>query len=167
MAGFAFWWALSEPYTRFLGAVAEPVLRIAERPAVTRLHPAGSKLTIDRSDFRKGSARPALAVPVLTVNFILLMALFASNARSHETGNVQRFLTAALALMPVHVLAILLNIQSIYATKLGAWSQRHYGTLARNFWTAAAHAYVMVGASGVAFLLWWLLKPAHHSRPRR
>lgn len=160
LIGLAFWWAFSAPYGRMLAAVSEPLIRIAERPAVTRLIPVGTEMTIDRSDFPPASARPGLRLMDLTFNIVLLTTLFAASPQPFSNRNVTGFLLASLVLIPVHVAAIVVNVQSIYALQLGPWSERHYGPLARNFWGAAAHFYNLVGVFGAAFALWWLLRPS-------
>ena len=137
--GLAVWAGFNEPYNRFLAYVTEPLLRVAE-PA-TRLVPVEGEMTIDRTDFRSGSPRPGLATSHLTVNFILLAALFAINRKPLSTANVSAFLIASCILIVVHIAAIVTNVESIYALRLGPWSERHYGALARNFWGAAAHFY--------------------------
>ena len=63
-------------------------------------------------------------------------------------------------LVVVHVAAVIVNVQSIYALRLGPWSAQHYGPVARNFWGAAAHFYSVTGVFGAPFALWWLLRPA-------
>jgi len=160
LLGLALWWGLNEPYNRFLAAVTEPLLRVAE-PA-TRLIPVDGEMTIDRTDFGSGSPRPALATSQLTVNFILLVALFAMNRKPLSTANVSAFLLASCILVVVHIAAIITNVESIYALRLGPWSERHYGAFARNFWGAAAHFYTLVGSFAAAFALWWVLS----RRPR-
>ena len=51
LAGFVLWWALSSPYARLLASVSETLMRLAERPPVTRLAADGTELVIDRDDF--------------------------------------------------------------------------------------------------------------------
>jgi hypothetical protein len=159
-AGFvialAAWWALSAPYTRLLAVLSEPVIRLVERPRVTRLLGRGTELTIDRSDFPPSSPRPSLGTTGITDNFILLATLFAASARALSDRNVFGFATASLALVFVHVAAVVANVQSIYASRLGIWSTIHYGAFARTFWGMAVHFYSVVGVFASAFALWWL-----------
>jgi hypothetical protein len=160
MLGFVIWWALSAPYARLLASLSEPLLRAAERPPVTRLIVDGSEMTIDRDDFPGTSPRPALLIGDLTANIILLMTLFSVTRRPLSDRNVPRFLLAAFALVLVHVAAVVVNVQSIYALRLGPWSAQHYGPVARNFWGAGAHFYSIAGVFGAPFALWWLLRPS-------
>jgi hypothetical protein len=79
-------------------------------------------------------------------------------------------LLASLVLVAVHVAAVVVNVQSIYALRLGPWSERHYGAVARNFWGAATHFYSLIGVFGAGFALWWLFRPspdAPSDRPSR
>jgi hypothetical protein len=160
LLGLVFWWALSSPYARLLASLSEPLIRIAERPPVTRLIPNGTELTIDRSDFPRESPRPGLLLMDLTANIIVLTTLFAVNRKPLSDRNVAGLLLASLVLVLVHVAAVVANVQSIYALRLGAWSDRNYSSAAQNFWGAGAHFYSVIGVFGSAFALWWLFRPA-------
>jgi hypothetical protein len=151
---------MAAPYARVLAFLTEPLIRIAERPPVTRLIARDTELTVDRTDFPRKSARPGLRLMDLTANVILMTALFAASRKPFSDRNVGGLFLASLALVVVHVAAVTVNIHSIYAMRLGPWSDRHYGVVARNFWTAAAHFYELIGAFGAAFALWWLFRPS-------
>ena len=174
LLGLVFWWALAFPYARLLAFLSEPVIRMTERPPVTRVIADGTELTIDRADFPRDSPRPGLLLMDLTANFIVLTTLFAVNRRPLSDRNVSGVLLASLALIVVHVAAVVVNVESIYALRLGAWSDRHYGPVARNIWGAGAHFYSLIGAFGASFALWWLFRPSPPSaaneraiKPRR
>lgn len=158
--GFILWWALSTPYARLLANLSEPLIRLAERPPVTHLIAEGTELTIDRDDFPRASPRPGLLLMDLTANIILLTTLFSVTRKPLSDRNVRGLLLACLALIVVHITAVIVNVQSIYALRLGAWSERHYGPVARNIWGAGAHFYSLVGVFGAAFALWWLFRPS-------
>ena len=160
LAGLVLWWALSAPYARLLAAVSGSLMRMAERPPVTRLSADGTELVIDRDDFPRASPRPGLLLMDLTANVIVLTALFAAARHPLNDRNVWRLALAALSLVAVHVMAVVFNVQAIYALRLGAWSARNYGPVARNFWGAGAHFYSLVGVFGAAFALWWLFRPS-------
>ncbi|MGZ8869048.1 MAG: hypothetical protein ACXW2P_11955 [Thermoanaerobaculia bacterium] len=132
---------------------------MGERPAVTRLIPKGSELTIERSDFPPGAPRPGLALMDLTFNIILLTTLFAVTRRPFSDRNILGLLLASLSLVIVHVAAVVTNVHSIYALKLGPWSEANYGAVARNFWGGGAHFYTVIGVFGAGFALWWLFRP--------
>ncbi len=156
LAGMALWLGLAGPYDEMLAGMAEPLVRALERPPATRLHAWNRNIVIERPEFRPGSPKPALDAGRLTANIILLTALFATNRRPLSIRNLAAFVFAALILIVVHVLAVVVNVQSIYAWDLGAWSAAHYGRVARTFWEGATHFYTVAGAFGSAFLLWWL-----------
>ena len=165
--GVALWWSCAAPYNELLCGLAEPLLRSTERSPVTRLRPVNGEIAIDRIDFRRGSARPALATGHLTANIILLTALFATNRRPMSVRNLASFALAAMILVAIHILAVIANVKSIYAFDLGDWSARNYGPAARTFWESATNFYTLAGAFGSAFLLWWLMRPsAPHSGAR-
>jgi hypothetical protein len=162
-AGFLFgllvWWALSAPYARLLAFLAEPLLRLGERPPVTRLIANERELTVDRSDFPRASPRPGLRLADLTANLILLTTFFAVSRRPWNDRNVRGLAVSGLLLVAVHVAAVVVNVESIYALRLGPWSAVHYGAVSRNVWAAAAHFYSVVGIFGAPFALWWLFRP--------
>lgn len=160
VVGFVLWWALSAPYARLLASVSETLIRLAERPAVTRLAVDGNEMVIDRDDFPRASPRPGLLLTDLTANIIVLTTLFAVARRPLNDRNMVGLLLASLSLVVVHVAAVVVNVQSIYALRLGAWSARNYGPVARNLWGAGAHFYSVVGVFGAAFALWWLFRPS-------
>lgn len=167
LIGIGVWFAFSGPYARVLAALSEPLIRVAERPRVTRLIPVGAEMTIERTDFPRASPRPALRLMDITFNIMLLTTLFAVSSQPFGNRNITGFLVASAILVLAHVAAVVVNVQSIYALKLGPWSEQHYGAVARNLWGAAAHFYSVVGAFGVPFALWWLLRPPATSAPRR
>ena len=167
LLGLALWWALANPYARVLAAVTEPLIRLAERPAVTRLIADGTELTVDRDDFPRSSPRPALTLMDLTANIILITTLFAVNGRPISDRNIGGFVLACLALTVVHIGAVIVNVESIYALRLGPWSERNYGAVARNLWGTGAHFYSLIGVFGAGFALWWLFRPTPDGESRR
>jgi hypothetical protein len=167
LAGFVLWWALAAPYARLLASVSESLMRFVERPPVTRLAADGTELVIDRDDFPRSSPRPGLRLMDLTANIIVLTTLFAAARRPFADRNIAGLLLAGLSLAAVHVMAVVLNVQAIYALRLGAWSDRNYGPVARNFWGAGAHFYSLAGVFGAAFALWWLFRPSAVENTKR
>lgn len=167
LLGLVLWAGLSSPYASLLASLSEPLIRIFERPQVTRLIAKGTELTIDRTDFPRASPRPGLRLMDLTSNVILLMTLFAANRHAVSDRNIAGFVLAILALIVVHVAAVILNVQSIYALRLGAWSARNYGPVARNFWGASAHFYSLTGMFGAGFVLWWFFRPVAVREPNQ
>jgi hypothetical protein len=87
---------------------------------------------------------------------ILLVALFASNVRPWRDRNIIGFLVALVIVMLLHPFAALVSIESTYATRLGAWSESHYGNVAANFWLLAEMFWRLIGMFGVVFATWWV-----------
>jgi hypothetical protein len=134
---------------------------------VTHLIANEGELTIDRSDFPRASPRPGLRLTDLTANLILLTTFFAVSVRPWNDRNVRGMAVSALMLLAVHVAAVVVNVESIYALRLGPWSALHYGPVSRNIWAAAAHFYSVVGIFGAPFALWWLFRPPEGTGPSR
>ena len=155
LAGLGFWLLFSAPYERGVAATAQALIRLFERPPVTTLSAPGGEIRVDRSDFPPASPRPGLPAADLHFNFVLLAALFALDPRPLAPGRFGRFWLAAAGLFAIHVVALISQVESIYATRLGEWSAAHYGTLARNVWAAAFHFYAIAGRFAAPFALWW------------
>jgi hypothetical protein len=161
LAGFALslalWWVGTPGYDAFIAAVAEPVLRLLESPAVTRLAAEDRRVLVDRSDFPADSPRPALPADNLTFNVILFGTLAATTPRLLSDRGVVRLAASAGLLAAGHVASLVCAVKSLYALQLGEWSTAHYGALSRNLWATAAHFDRFVGSLALAFLLWWAL----------
>jgi hypothetical protein len=156
LLAIAFWFGFSRAYERGLAAGAQLVTNVFELPDVTRLRTEGSQILVDRRDFPPGSARPSLPAPDIHFNFVLMAALFAMDPRPLRGVHVGRFLLATASLFAVHVLALVFQVQSVYATSLGAWSDANYGDFSANVWAAGWHFYLIAGRFAAPFALWWL-----------
>jgi hypothetical protein len=159
LAGFllalALWFGFARPYETTVAVAAQALTNLFESPDVTRLTAASGEFRLDRRDFPPGSARPGLPAPDIHFNFVLLAALFAMDRRPLEGSHLARFLAAAAVLWIMHVIALVFQVQSVYATSLGAWSDAHYGRLATNFWATGWHFYQIAGRFAAPFALWW------------
>lgn len=151
--GLAVWAALSAPYERAVAAAAEGLLRAGERPAVTRLEARNGETIVNRSDFPPAAPRPGLPAADLHFNFVILTTLLAAGP-SMRPG---RIALAAVLLFAVHVVALCCQVEALYATRLGAWSEANYGIVARNAWAAAFHFYQIAGRFAAPFAIWWPL----------
>ncbi len=151
--GLALWLALSAPYERAVAFAAEALLRLGEHPAVTRITPRGGEFVIDRSDFPPAAPRPGLPAADLHFNLVILAALLAALPPARGS----RVLLAFALLYVVHVVALCCQVESLYATRLGAWSEANYGAFARNAWAAAFHVYQIAGRFAAPFAIWWPL----------
>lgn len=154
-AGLLVWLAFSAPYERALAAAAERLIDLFESPAVTRLSASGGEIRVDRADFPPASPRPGLPAADLHFNFVLLAALFALGRHPLSPRPFGRFWIAAALLAVVHTLALVFQVEGLYATRLGEWSTAHYGTFARNFWAGGWHFYLIAGRFAAPFVLWW------------
>ena len=155
LLGLAVWFAFSGPYERFVAAAAGSATRLAERPATTSISARDGEFRVDRADFPPDSPRPGLPAADLHFDFVLLAALFALTPRPLEGSNLLRFALASALLCAVHVAALCAQVQSLYATSLGPWSDAHYGPVARNLWAGAFHFYQVAGRFAAPFALWW------------
>lgn len=154
-AGLFLWLAFSAPYERAVAAAAEALLRAFESPAVTTLAASKGEIRVDRSDFPPSSPRPGLPAADLHFNFVLLATLFALGSHPLAGENLARFCFAAAALFAIHVVALVFQVESLYATRLGPWSEAHYGVFARNLWAGGFHFYQIAGRFAAPFALWW------------
>lgn len=153
--GLAVWLTFASAYERTVATAAELLLRAFERPAVTTLEASGGEFKVDRADFPPESPRPGLPAGDLHFNFVLLAALFALDPHPFRAASFGRFWIAAAFLWATHVLALVFQVESIYATRLGPWSTEHYGVVARNFWAGGFHFYQILGRFAAPFALWW------------
>ncbi len=166
LAGLALWWSATPAYNRLLAGMAEGAIRVFERPHATRLYAEDRRLVIDRADFPSTSDRPSLPVDDLTFDVILFLSLAATTRGLLRDRAVKGVAVSLLVLFVLHVLAVVANVEALYATRLGAWSAAHYGALSRNLWVTATHFWRVVGCYAAPFLLWWILiRPADADAP--
>ncbi len=145
------WYNLTPLYDHLLAAAAAPLLKIDPRFRQARL--AASERII-----KVTGGVPAADIPAdqLTYNVILLVALFASNRRPLRDRNVVALLFSMAILIVLHIVAVLLSVESTYAVRMGEWSTAHYGTGGSTFWLYAEIFYRLVGMFGVVFACWWV-----------
>jgi hypothetical protein len=145
---------------------AEPIVRLLERPAATRLYAEGTRVVVDRADFPSTSERPALPADDLTFDVILLLTLAAATPGLVRDRGMKGLVISLAVLVALHVVALVCAVESFYATRLGAWSAAAYGPVARNLWATASHFWRLAGCFAAPFLLWWLLiRPAGVDAP--
>jgi hypothetical protein len=145
------WYNLTTPYDRFISAAATPLVKIDPRFR-------GAHLAAEERIIKVTGSVPAANIPAdqLTYNVILLVALFASNRRPLRDRNVVAFLVSTGVVIVLHVIAVLLSVESTYAVQMGAWSNAHYGTAGYYFWMYAEIFYRLVGMFGAVFACWWV-----------
>ena len=86
---------------------------------------------------------------------IILLLTLTRLSEPKAIENAQKDLKGLLAL--VHVLAVVFQVEGLYATRLGEWSSAHYGAFARNFWAGGFHFYLVAVRFAAPFALWWAL----------
>jgi hypothetical protein len=148
------WSWLAAPYNTLLAHATQPLVRFDPRLSGADVTARSEAIAVDSPR----GAFPEVVVPAsqLTYNVILLVALFASNIKPLRDRNVIGFFVSLAIVMLLHPLGTLISIESTYATRLGAWSEAHYGNFAANFWLLAEMFWRLVGMFGVVFAAWWV-----------
>src|SRR5262245_2907664 len=158
LVGLAFWLTLSRPYERAVAEGAEFVIRVFESPAMTKLEAHPGEIVVTRGDWPPSTPSPGLPADDLHFNFVLLVALFALDRRPLGSSRTAPLAIPCPGRYLVHIAALVFEVRAVYATRLGAWSQTHFGPLARNFWAAGYHFYVIAGRFAAPFAIWWPLR---------
>jgi hypothetical protein len=154
VAAAVIWSWVAAPYNALLVHATAPLVRLDPRLGSADVTPRSDAIAVDapHGEF------PEVVIPgsQLTYNVILLVALFASNVRPWRDRNIIGFVVALVIVMLLHPFAALVSIESTYATRLGAWSESHYGNVAANFWLLAEMFWRLIGMFGVVFATWWV-----------
>ena len=155
-AGTLLWTWLAEPYDGALAWATQPLVRIDARLRDADLVARGDRIDVvsDRGTF------PPVNIPAtqLTFNVILLVALFASNRRPFSDRNLRAFLVSLVIVAVLHVPGLFISIESTYASRLGEWSDAHYGSAAASAWLMGELFWRLAGMFGVAFGCWWVTR---------
>jgi hypothetical protein len=168
LAAVASWFLFAAAYERAVAPAAEFLLRLGESPAVTRLEAPGREFLVNRTDFPPAAPHPGLPSPDLHFNFVLLATLFALHPRPWKTDRVARFLVGALCLYFVHVVFLVFEVESVYATRMGEWSAAHYSAMAQNFLAGGFPFYQIAGRFAAPFAIWWWVgRPEPPAAPDR
>jgi hypothetical protein len=162
VAAAVVWYNFTPAYDALIAGAATPLLKIDPRFRAAHLAAADRIIKVT-------GGVPAADIPAdqLTYNVILLAALFASNRRPFRDRNVIGFLVSALIVVVLHVIAVLLSVESTYAVRMGAWSEAHYGAAGYYFWLYAEIFYRLVGMFGAVFVCWWIRRAPEESVRRR
>jgi len=152
--GVWIWWAAVPAYNHLLAPASQILLHADRRLAAAVLVPQERNVFVTSSTPLPTATMPA---DQLTYNIILLLALFASNARPWRFANVRGLAIALVILFVSHCVSMVIAIESTYAVRQGAWSEQHYGDAAANFWLMAELVFRIVGMFGVVFASWWAL----------
>ena len=150
------WLAVTPYYNLFLAKAGERSARLTERPAVTRIVLSrGQEALISRTDTRAGGRLP-YRMRVTDVHFplVLLVTLFLAVPEVPWRVRLANLGYAALATALFHVLDMFFWVKFVYATQLGEWSLREYGSFARNFWGMGKHLLDLPVKLALPLLLW-------------
>jgi hypothetical protein len=152
--GVALWWFFTPQYNRLVALASTPLVRIDRRLSAAVLVPQERAIFITSS-----TALPTATIPAdqLTYNIILLLGLFAANARPFSVRNLRALAIAAAIVFAFQCIGLLISIESTYALRQGEWSSAHYGDAAGRFWLTAELIYRTVGMFGAVFASWWAL----------
>ncbi|MEM9553465.1 MAG: hypothetical protein AAGC60_04350 [Acidobacteriota bacterium] len=150
------WIAITPFYNRFLTQSAENLVRLTERPSVTRLQIKDTHyFVITRSDL-PASQGFLDSVRVTDTHFPLLMlgAFFLAVPGIPWRRRLENLGWAVLIAIFFHIFSLFLWVKFIYATQLGDWSLENYGPLARNVWGLSKHLADLPFKLALPILLW-------------
>ena len=143
IAGALLWWYAAPAYDAFVGAAAEPILRLDARfhDADTAARGRWVLIRSAAGHFRMGT----LPVDQMTYNVILFIALLAT-VRRPRWGRVA---IAIAVLFVSHVITFVVGTESLYA------NGRDPESTEADVWMMANLLLRVVGMLGVAFGCWW------------
>jgi hypothetical protein len=149
-------WLFATPlYNRILADWTERLVRLSERPAVSRVEMQDAHFAaLRRSDYAADKHLYRIRVTDLHFNLILTGALFLAVP---GISGKQRWLNLGWALFGsilFHILLFFFFVKFVYATQLGAWSEQHYGALAQNFWGLGKHMLDLAFKFALPLILW-------------
>jgi hypothetical protein len=157
IAGFVvamFAWLWLSPYlAQGMAAATEPLLHLDSRYKDAQLSASESMISVDAPH----GTFPQTKYPAdqLTINLILLVALFASNQRPWRDRNILAFAVSLLIVLALQPLALLVTIETYYAD-FTKWGEPLYGNFAANTWLVLQMFWRLVGMFGVVFACWWV-----------
>jgi hypothetical protein len=148
---------LDRPWGGLVTGASEAWLRFGERTKVTRLSFDDGLIVVERSDLSSRSDIPAFSAAPMTANLVLLVALLLATPPPLRGASFLARAAAAFALLFVtHVLHVSFAVQTLYATKLGAWSAESWPQWQREVVAAARYFFDIIGKYAVPFVFWAL-----------
>lgn len=149
------WAFLTPAYNLFLAGTSERLVRLAERPAATRLEPVGRHhLVITRTTERVRGLPYSVRTTDLHFPLVILGGLFLAIPGVPMKQRLENLAIAAVVMALFHVILLVAWVQFVYATQLGSWSAQSYGPFARNFWGMGKHLLDLPFKLGFPLLLW-------------
>ena len=157
-AAILLWFVLLDrPWGALVTGGSEAWLRFGERAKVTRLAFDGGLVVVERADLSSRSDIPAFSAAPMTANLVLLVALLLATPPPLRGSAFAARAAAAFALLFVtHVLHVSFAVQTLYATKLGAWSAASWPQWQRELVAAARYFFDIIGKYAVPFVFWAL-----------
>lgn len=159
VAGLLWFWA-TPLYNGTICRAVTPLLHLDRRLGGTVAEPNGGSVRVRRPE-DLGFQNVEIPASELTYNFILLGGLLAL-----RRGRPKATAIALACFVATHVLAFVISIELMYATRIPHWSDLHYSGREQDFWTAAEYGYRLAGMFGIAFGAWWLSLPEDSLIPR-
>lgn len=136
---------------------AESWIRFAEKAKVTRLSFDDGLVVVERADFSTRSDIPAFSAAPITANLVLLVALVLATPRElRGQAFFARVALAFAALLLTQVLHLSFTVQTLYATKLGAWSVVSWPRWQREVVATGRYFFDIIGKFAVPFVFWAL-----------
>ena len=152
------WLVVTPIYNRVLAGWTERLIRLSERPAVSRVEMQDAHYAaIRRSDYAGDKHLYRIRVTDLHFNLILTGALFAAVPAAASIPRRRRLVNLGWALFAsvlFHILLFFFFVKFVYATQLGAWSAEHYGAFAQNFWGLGKHMLDLAFKFALPLILW-------------
>jgi hypothetical protein len=143
-AALVLWWFATPMYDSALSAAAEVLLR-----ADARLRPV-TLVANNRIVNVRTSVPGVIPADQLTYNVVLFAALCAMRPPTRRAA-----LIAVAVLVVTHVLAVVVAVESTYATRMGDWSADRYSLTEQRLWLDAEFFYRIAGMFAIAFGCWW------------
>ncbi|MEO7795879.1 MAG: hypothetical protein ABIV06_14020 [Thermoanaerobaculia bacterium] len=150
-------WVLFTPfYNRFLALAGERLTRAGEFPAATRLFIQDThEVLVTRSDLSgKDGFVYRFRITDLHFNLILTISLFLAVPAVESRRRAENLGWALLISVLFHILVLFFYVKFVYSTQLGAWSNEHYGPVARNLWGFGKHLLDLPFKLALPFMLW-------------
>jgi hypothetical protein len=148
---------VDHPWGGLVTRAAESWIRFAERAKVTRLSFDDGLVVVERADFSTRSDIPAFSAAPITANLVLLVALVLATPRElRGRAFFARVALAFAALLLTQVLHLSFTVQTLYATKLGAWSVVSWPRWQREVVATGRYFFDIIGKFAVPFVFWAL-----------
>jgi len=146
---------VDHPWGGLVTRASEWWIRFAERTKVTRLSFDEGLVVVERTDLSTRSDIPAFSAAPITANLVLLLALLlATPPALRGSAFPARAAVALAALLLTQVLHMSFTVQTLYATKLGAWSAASWPRWQREVVATGRYFFDIIGKYATPFVFW-------------